>query len=83
MDMGVGSFLLSNALVYRQTRRKSVVNLLLRMTPLLVLGFVRLLTVKGTDYQVSTYRPHCVSRVSCLSTLWPGVTHPPPDRTVV
>jgi uncharacterized membrane protein len=53
MDMGVGSFLLSNALVYRQTRRKSVFNLILRMTPLLVLGFVRLLTVKGTDYQVS------------------------------
>ncbi|ELR22369.1 phosphatidylinositol glycan, class W, putative [Acanthamoeba castellanii str. Neff] len=60
MDMGVGSFLLSNALVYRQTRRKSVVNLLLRMAPLLVLGCVRLLTVKSTDYQehVTEYGVH-------------------------
>jgi len=60
MDMGVGSFLLSNALVYRQTQKKNFANLVLRIIPLLVLGFIRLLTVKGTDYQehVTEYGVH-------------------------
>lgn len=60
MDLGVGSFLLSNALVSAHSDRKSVLNLITRASPLIVLGFIRLLTVKGTNYQehVTEYGVH-------------------------
>ncbi|XP_021678266.2 uncharacterized protein At4g17910 isoform X2 [Hevea brasiliensis] len=57
MDLGVGSFVLANSLVSRQARNASLVNLktTVRSTsPLLVLGFGRLLSTKTVDYQVHT-----------------------------
>ncbi|PKI46873.1 hypothetical protein CRG98_032684 [Punica granatum] len=55
MDLGVGSFIMTNALVSRQARNISSVNLkaALRTTnPLILLGFGRLITTSGVDYQV-------------------------------
>ncbi|KAI6707531.1 hypothetical protein NL676_010493 [Syzygium grande] len=55
MDLGVGSFVLANALVSRQARNISSVNLMtaLRNTgPLIALGFGRLVSTAGVDYQV-------------------------------
>ncbi|XP_056160592.1 uncharacterized protein At4g17910 isoform X2 [Syzygium oleosum] len=54
MDLGVGSFVLANALVSRQARNISSVNLMtaLRNTgPLIALGFGRLVSTAGVDYQ--------------------------------
>ncbi|KAK7844051.1 uncharacterized protein CFP56_011639 [Quercus suber] len=45
MDIGVGSFVLVNSLVSRQARNVSSV-------PLMILGFVRLISTAGVDYQV-------------------------------
>ncbi|XP_048131911.1 uncharacterized protein At4g17910 isoform X4 [Rhodamnia argentea] len=55
MDLGVGSFVLANALVSRQARNISSMNLMtaLRNTsPLIALGFGRLVSTAGVDYQV-------------------------------
>ncbi|KAL3737795.1 hypothetical protein ACJRO7_019336 [Eucalyptus globulus] len=55
MDLGVGSFVVANALVSRQARNISSVNLMtaLRNTsPLIALGFGRLVSTAGVDYQV-------------------------------
>ncbi|CAN8318549.1 unnamed protein product [Cochlearia groenlandica] len=55
MDLGVGSFVLANAIVSRQARDVSSGNWItgLKATaPLLLLGFVRLVTTSGVDYQV-------------------------------
>ncbi|GAB4860148.1 hypothetical protein Ancab_011626 [Ancistrocladus abbreviatus] len=55
MDLGVGSFVLANALVSRQAR--SVTSIKWRATlqstcPLVLLGLVRLVSTSGVDYQV-------------------------------
>ncbi|CAG7881151.1 unnamed protein product [Brassica rapa] len=55
MDLGVGSFVLANAIVSRQARDVSSGNWIsgLKATaPLLLLGFIRLVTTSGVDYQV-------------------------------
>lgn len=55
MDLGVGSFILANALVSRQARSVSSVNwkaAVQSTSPLLLLGFARLLTTRSVDYQV-------------------------------
>ncbi|EEF40735.1 GPI-anchored wall transfer protein, putative [Ricinus communis] len=55
MDLGVGSFILANSLVSRQARSVSLVNLkttIQSVSPLLFLGFGRLLSTKTVDYQV-------------------------------
>ncbi|KAG6780784.1 hypothetical protein POTOM_013659 [Populus tomentosa] len=57
MDLGVGSFILANALVSRQARSVSSVNwkaAVQSTSPLLLLGFARLLTTRSVDYQVHT-----------------------------
>ncbi|KAG6782505.1 hypothetical protein POTOM_011912 [Populus tomentosa] len=57
MDLGVGSFILANALVSRQARSVSLVNwkaAVQSTSPLLLLGFARLLTTRSVDYQVHT-----------------------------
>ncbi|KDP42278.1 hypothetical protein JCGZ_01602 [Jatropha curcas] len=57
MDLGVGSFILANSLVSRQARKVSSVNLksAIRSTsPLLLLGFGRLLFTNTVDYQLHT-----------------------------
>ncbi|WCJ32825.1 GPI-anchored wall transfer protein 1 [Euphorbia peplus] len=57
MDLGVGSFILTNSLVSRQARGVSVVSLkaaIKSTTPLLLLGFGRILSTKTVDYQVHT-----------------------------
>ncbi|KAG0566222.1 hypothetical protein KC19_7G047100 [Ceratodon purpureus] len=63
MDIGVGSFVIANALVSRQARDlpPSKYGGVLRSTsPLLFLGFVRLIVTKGVDYQehVGEYGVH-------------------------
>ncbi|PIA30351.1 hypothetical protein AQUCO_05600055v1 [Aquilegia coerulea] len=55
MDLGVGSFVLANALVSRQAR--NVLSMkwktaLLSTSPLIVLGFGRLISTTSVDYQV-------------------------------
>lgn len=68
MDIGVGSFVFSLGLVASraQSRRdnvrsdsaefvSSLVSSLRRSLPLLVLGLVRVVMVKGTEYPVRTY----------------------------
>ncbi|KAF3449423.1 hypothetical protein FNV43_RR10151 [Rhamnella rubrinervis] len=55
MDLGVGSFVLANALVSRQARNILSMNwktAIQSTSPLLILGFVRLLSTAGVDYQV-------------------------------
>ncbi|EFJ32845.1 hypothetical protein SELMODRAFT_406788 [Selaginella moellendorffii] len=67
MDLGVGSFVAANAIVSRQARsrellyvtflvvdviRTRTVDILKSVSPLLALGFVRLIATKGADYQV-------------------------------
>ncbi|XP_030502193.2 uncharacterized protein At4g17910 [Cannabis sativa] len=55
MDVGVGSFVLANSLVSRQARNISSMKLksaVLSTSPLLILGFVRLLSTAGVNYQV-------------------------------
>ena len=71
MDMGVGAFIFSNAIVSQEARSvhstetlSSFFGVLFRSLrsslPLLVLGFLRLISVKGTDYQehASEYGVH-------------------------
>ncbi|KAM7493926.1 hypothetical protein LguiB_028535 [Lonicera macranthoides] len=55
MDLGVGSFVMANALVSRQARGISTMSLrnaLKSISPLLFLGFARLVCTTGVDYQV-------------------------------
>ncbi|XP_039142027.1 uncharacterized protein At4g17910 [Dioscorea cayenensis subsp. rotundata] len=55
MDLGVGSFVVANALVSRQARFAQPVSLksaFRSVIPLVVLGFGRLIFTKGADYQV-------------------------------
>ncbi|XP_010538506.1 PREDICTED: uncharacterized protein At4g17910-like isoform X2 [Tarenaya hassleriana] len=55
MDLGVGSFVLANAVVSREARDISSVNWITGLkatTPLFLLGFIRLVTTRGVDYQV-------------------------------
>ncbi|GAB2209413.1 hypothetical protein Droror1_Dr00026627 [Drosera rotundifolia] len=55
MDLGVGSFVLTNGLVSREARNISSKNwrtMLQSTFPLLLLGFGRLFSTKGVDYQV-------------------------------
>jgi phosphatidylinositol glycan class W len=55
MDLGVGSFVFANALVSRQARgilTMSLGNALKSTSPLLFLGFARLVFTSGVDYQV-------------------------------
>ncbi|XP_078448837.1 glucosaminyl-phosphatidylinositol-acyltransferase PIGW isoform X1 [Lampetra fluviatilis] len=68
MDLGVGTFVLSNALVSPEARNvlsdkrgaRSVTKQLLAVWPLLLLGLVRLASIKGMDYQehVTEYGLH-------------------------
>ncbi|KAA0053032.1 GPI-anchored wall transfer protein isoform 4 [Cucumis melo var. makuwa] len=79
MDLGVGSFVLANSLVSRQarnalsTQRKGALK---SVFPLLILGFIRLITTSGVDYQVHVgeYGVHwnfffTLSAVSVLTTV--------------
>ncbi|KAL3497812.1 hypothetical protein ACH5RR_040544 [Cinchona calisaya] len=55
MDLGVGSFVLANSLVSRQARGNSTVtlgNVVRSCSPLILLGFARLIFTSGVDYQV-------------------------------
>ncbi|XP_031503469.1 uncharacterized protein At4g17910 isoform X2 [Nymphaea colorata] len=55
MDLGVGSFVLANSLVSRQARQGTTLKYkssLQAITPLILLGFARLVFTKGVDYQV-------------------------------
>ncbi|XP_062146552.1 uncharacterized protein At4g17910 [Alnus glutinosa] len=55
MDLGVGSFVLVNSLVSRQARNVSAMNwrtALQSTSPLIILGFLRLVSTAGVDYQV-------------------------------
>ncbi|KAJ9555114.1 hypothetical protein OSB04_009728 [Centaurea solstitialis] len=55
MDLGVGAFVLANSLVSRQARGISTMGLrsaLSSTSPLLILGFARLVFTTGVDYQV-------------------------------
>ncbi|KAJ4961645.1 hypothetical protein NE237_021555 [Protea cynaroides] len=55
MDLGVGSFVLSNSLVSRQARKvasRSWMVAVRSISPLILLGFGRLIFTKGVDYQV-------------------------------
>ena len=69
MDMGVGAFIFSNAIVSPEARGiyssqtgliSAVFKSLKSSLPLLVLGIMRLISVKGTDYQehASEYGTH-------------------------
>ena len=69
MDVGVGSFIISNAIVSPEARGVStgnsgfispVIRSLKSSLPLLVLGIMRFISVKGSDYQehVSEYGTH-------------------------
>lgn len=69
MDVGVGAFVISNAIVSPEARGvysshtgfiSAVVRSVKSSLPLLVLGVMRFLSVKGTDYQehVSEYGTH-------------------------
>eukprot|EP01119_Soliformovum_irregulare_P017563 TRINITY_DN5242_c0_g1_i2.p1 TRINITY_DN5242_c0_g1~~TRINITY_DN5242_c0_g1_i2.p1 ORF type:complete len:293 (+),score=44.52 TRINITY_DN5242_c0_g1_i2:501-1379(+) len=68
MDIGVGSFLFAQALTSKQARGSShkgsrmstIMSTIKAVSPLLVIGFVRLASVKGTDYQehVTEYGVH-------------------------
>ncbi|KAK9072868.1 hypothetical protein SSX86_009303 [Deinandra increscens subsp. villosa] len=55
MDMGVGAFVFANSFVSRQARGVSTMGLKSAMSstsPLLILGFARLVFTTGADYQV-------------------------------
>ncbi|XP_019190986.1 PREDICTED: uncharacterized protein At4g17910 isoform X2 [Ipomoea nil] len=55
MDLGVGSFVLANSLVSRQARGIStlkITNSLRSTSPLIFLGFARLISTSSVDYQV-------------------------------
>ncbi|GLJ39401.1 hypothetical protein SUGI_0804640 [Cryptomeria japonica] len=54
MDLGVGSFVVANAMVSRQARDISMKDgdAIKRVAPLLLLGFARSILTKGVDYQV-------------------------------
>ncbi|XP_027347432.1 uncharacterized protein At4g17910 [Abrus precatorius] len=55
MDLGVGAFVLANSLVSRQARNVKSVNwktAIVSTGPLIILGFIRLITTAGVDYQV-------------------------------
>ncbi|KAJ1688324.1 hypothetical protein LUZ63_019714 [Rhynchospora breviuscula] len=55
MDLGVGSFVVANALVSKQARDFKSLNLkaaLQSISPLILLGFGRLISTTGVDYQV-------------------------------
>ncbi|EXB64913.1 Uncharacterized protein L484_001867 [Morus notabilis] len=55
MDIGVGSFVLANSLVSRQARNissKKLKTVVQSSSPLIILGFARLLSTTGVDYQV-------------------------------
>ncbi|KAI4369932.1 hypothetical protein MLD38_018324 [Melastoma candidum] len=55
MDLGVGSFVLADAFVSRQARHPSTFNLLSALSttsPLILIGFGRLVSTSGVDYQV-------------------------------
>ncbi|KAE9614498.1 hypothetical protein Lal_00012127 [Lupinus albus] len=55
MDLGVGAYVLANSLVSRQARNITSVNLknaIVSSSPLIILGFLRLVTTTGVDYQV-------------------------------
>lgn len=64
MDAGVGSFVFSNAIVSKTARQslsvstkrssisKRVSQTIRSVSPLLILGFIRLYSTKATDYQV-------------------------------
>ncbi|KAA8522043.1 hypothetical protein F0562_012643 [Nyssa sinensis] len=55
MDLGVGSFVLANSLVSRQARsilKMNLKNTLQSTSPLIFLGFARLASTAGVDYQV-------------------------------
>ncbi|KAI4328061.1 hypothetical protein L6164_020453 [Bauhinia variegata] len=79
MDLGVGAFVLANSLVSQQARNISSVNWKTAMrsiSPLIILGFVRLVTTAGVDYQlhVSEYGVHwnfffTLAAVSILTSL--------------
>lgn len=58
MDIGVGSFLFASSLTSQQAKSNegsSVLNTLRSVTPLIILGLVRLLSVKAANYQVVHY----------------------------
>ncbi|KAL7090951.1 hypothetical protein ACP275_12G074800 [Erythranthe tilingii] len=55
MDLGVGSFVLANSLVSRQARGSSnmtLQNALRSTSPLIILGFARLISTSSVNYQV-------------------------------
>ncbi|XP_027921855.1 uncharacterized protein At4g17910 isoform X1 [Vigna unguiculata] len=55
MDLGVGAFVLANSLVSRQARNIALVSwktAVVSTSPLILLGFLRLVTTTGVDYQV-------------------------------
>ncbi|CAM0879589.1 unnamed protein product [Alopecurus aequalis] len=55
MDLGVGSFVVANALVSRQARNITSMSwktVLKSISPLVFLGFARLISTSGVDYQV-------------------------------
>ncbi|XP_047150534.1 uncharacterized protein At4g17910-like isoform X2 [Vigna umbellata] len=55
MDLGVGAFVLANSLVSRQARNIASVSwktAVVSSSPLILLGFFRLVTTTGVDYQV-------------------------------
>ncbi|XP_039830845.1 uncharacterized protein At4g17910 isoform X3 [Panicum virgatum] len=52
MDLGVGSFLVANALVSRQARNITSMSALSSISPLVFLGFARIISTLGVDYQV-------------------------------
>nr|XP_024397388.1 uncharacterized protein At4g17910-like isoform X2 [Physcomitrium patens] len=79
MDLGVGSFVVANALVSRQARNlppSKYGGVLRNTSPLLLLGFIRLIVTKGVDYQehVGEYGVHwnfffTLAGVSLLTSL--------------
>jgi len=55
MDLGVGSFVVANALVSRQARNVTSMSFraaLSSISPLVFLGFARIISTLGVDYQV-------------------------------
>ncbi|WOL02695.1 hypothetical protein Cni_G11414 [Canna indica] len=80
MDLGVGSFVLANALVSRKARNSTSMNwiaMLKSASPLILLGFGRLISTSTVDYQVHVgeYGVHwnfffTLAAVSLLSSLF-------------
>jgi phosphatidylinositol glycan class W len=72
MDLGVGSFVLANAVVSRQARDVSSGNWITGIkatAPLLLLGFIRLVTTSGVDYQVKKLLRFCLKYFSFYKIL--------------